>query len=113
MSHHTLNPAEAERLEILAEECAEVIQRVNKILRHGYASHHPSNPEGPNNRVELERELGDVRAAVLLLTHAKDVDEKLVHAYQMAKLLIFAEGNWLHHQDPNYLLDILDAENST
>ncbi len=38
-----LTPAEAERLAMLAEEAAEVIQIVGKILRHGYASYHPDD----------------------------------------------------------------------
>ena len=39
-----LTPAEDERLAMLAEECAEVIQIVSKIQRHGYDSWHPDDP---------------------------------------------------------------------
>lgn len=60
-----LTPAEAERLALLAEECGEVIQVVGKILRHGYESRHPNG--GPTNRKLLEREIGDVFAAVDML----------------------------------------------
>lgn len=59
MTNH-LTQAEAERLAMLAEECAEVIQVVGKILRHGYESHHPDTP-GVSNRDLLDKELLDVQ----------------------------------------------------
>jgi hypothetical protein len=43
-----LNPAQAERLAILAEECGEIVQVIGKILRHGFESTHPEG--GPTNR---------------------------------------------------------------
>ena len=54
-------PAKLERLALLAEECAEVIQMVEKIIRHGYQSYNPHDPEQRTNRELLERELGDVK----------------------------------------------------
>lgn len=68
-----LSPAEVERLAIMAEESSEVIQVVCKILRHGYASTHPASPDGPCNREMLTRELGDVRAAMRLMTEDGDI----------------------------------------
>ena len=53
-----LTPAEVERLALLAEEAAEVIQVVGKIIRHGYESTHPNG--GKNNRELLEHELSDL-----------------------------------------------------
>ena len=64
-----LSEEQAEVLAILAEECAETIQVVGKILRHGLYSYNPNTPrgvDGPNNLESLERELGDVRAAIWL-----------------------------------------------
>ena len=61
MSAPDLTPAEAERLAMLAEECAEVIQIVGKILRHGYDSYHPADPE-TTNRDLLAKELTDIEA---------------------------------------------------
>ena len=56
-----LTPAEAERLAMLAEECAEVIQIVAKIQRHGYESFHPNDPS-TTNRMLLKKELIDLAA---------------------------------------------------
>jgi|KBSMisStandDraft_5_1062788.scaffolds.fasta_scaffold461169_1 hypothetical protein len=53
-------PYEAEVLTILAEECAEVIKCVTKILRFGKKDHYPNRPS-PNNTVSLGREIGDVQ----------------------------------------------------
>jgi hypothetical protein len=58
-----LSPAEAERLALLLEELGEAQQVIGKILRHGYESHHPENPDD-SNRALLEGELGDVMAAI-------------------------------------------------
>ena len=55
-----LTDAEAERLAMLAEECAEVIQVVGKILRHGYDSYHPDDSSKTSNRQLLQKELDDV-----------------------------------------------------
>lgn len=56
-----LTPAEAERLAMLAEECAEVIQIVAKIQRHGYEGFHPDDPS-TTNRTLLKKELVDLAA---------------------------------------------------
>lgn len=67
MSKSGLTPYQDECLEILAEECAEVVQEKSKIFRFGcYETswHHPDV-----KHVEcLEQELGDVLAMVELLT---------------------------------------------
>lgn len=63
-SFNELSHAQAEVLALLAEECAEVIQVVGKILRHGLESTHPKG--GPVNQRLLAEEIGDVRAAVRL-----------------------------------------------
>lgn len=78
MIGNNLSPAEIERLTLVAEEAAEVIQAVTKILRHGWTSTHPSFPEH-NNREQLAKEIGDFRGAVALLTQATELT---VHEYQ-------------------------------
>lgn len=69
---NNLSPAQIERLALLAEECSEVIQIINKIIRHGYNSHHPNNPH-ESNRELLETELGHVRFASDLMEVTGDV----------------------------------------
>jgi NTP pyrophosphatase (non-canonical NTP hydrolase) len=94
------NPAERERLTLLAEECAEVIQAVTKILRHGYSSHHPNG--GADNRQNLEGELGDLRFATILMCEAKDIKKDEIHtnAHDKGERV----RQYLHHQ-PQELLD--------
>lgn len=58
-----LTPAQMERLIMLAEECAEVIQVIGKIQRHGYYSYHPDNPSVSNLQL-LQKEMQDVSAVL-------------------------------------------------
>lgn len=55
-----LTPAEDERLTMLAEEAAEVIQAVCKIKRHGFESINPDAPEKGSNRKQLGVEIGNL-----------------------------------------------------
>lgn len=97
MSGHfnNLTPAEAERLAMMAEECAEVIQIIGKILCHGYDSYHPERP-ALTNRMLLVNELTDLIAVHnqmsaqdrLYLPFSSDIDQ----AWE--KKLRFA-----HHQE--------------
>ena len=50
-----------ETLTILSEECAEVIQADSKLIRFG--------PYDEGNVAELEKELGDVMAMILILDY--------------------------------------------
>lgn len=62
-----LTPAQAERLDIMAEECAEVIQAIMKIKRHGFQSCSPFGANPETNAEALLRELTDVGAAIGML----------------------------------------------
>ena len=101
MKHfNQLTPAEDERLALLAEECAEVIQIVAKIQRHGYGSYHPDDPTTTNRQL-LEREAGDVMAALdLLAAHGiarvSDLDTNEIETWRKAKHDKI--GRYLHHQ---------------
>lgn len=90
-----LKPDELERLALLAEEAAEVIQVVNKIIRHGYESSHPDSPT-VTNRVLLERELGDFKAAANLMFMNGDVNPMQVIKAALDKADRMRK--WLHHQ---------------
>ena len=95
-----LSEAEAERLAILAEECAEVIQVVGKILRHGYESFNPHDPDGRINKRLLETEIGDLFCIVRMMTVQGDVLASLIEARSSFKTSKFdnGKGPYLHHQ---------------
>lgn len=96
-----LSAAEAERLALLMEECGEVIQAAGKILRHGYESRHAEGKDhGHSNREILQRELGDVRAALALMVKAGDVHDLTVtiHANEKRDRLLHNIGYLVHHQ---------------
>lgn len=96
MSHFNgLTPAEDERLALLIEECAEVIQAAAKIQRHGYESCHPEKRDW-TNREELAKELGHLTHAVDRLTEASDVYATWVESERIQKAR--AVSQYLHHQ---------------
>lgn len=87
-----LTPAEAERLAMLAEECAEVIQVVGKILRHGYERHHPNDPT-TTNRDLLTDELSDLWAVIEMM----DGDFSLTNA-DAQEAAFQKKMRFTHHQ---------------
>jgi NTP pyrophosphatase (non-canonical NTP hydrolase) len=91
-----LTPAEAEALALLAEECAEVIQVVTKIQRHGLQSHHPSD-QFTTNRDLLHKEVGDLLAALRIAEGQHILDEPRLIAWRNTKLN--RVGKYLHHID--------------
>ena len=70
-----LTPANRERLEMLAEEAAEIVQAVTKILRHGPNSYHPDDPDKVSNLIHLINELGDFSAIVYGMMLNDDFDQ--------------------------------------
>lgn len=90
-----LSPAQAERLAMLAEECAEVVQIVGKILRHGYESAHPEKPD-ITNRTLLLFELTDLVAVKELMVSSGDIAPPLSSLVNVA---IRRKLRWAHHQD--------------
>ena len=96
MDHfNKLTPAEDERLSLLCEECAEVIQAVGKITRHGYESRHPNG--GPTNRTLLQYELGHVLHAISRLVNSGDIKQDEIKAAEWLKSLDVQQ--YLHHQE--------------
>lgn len=91
-----LTPAEDERLAMLAEECAGVIQIVSKIQRHGYDSWHPADPLKTTNRAMLRKEVTDIAAVTAAMLTRDDFGmftEANVKAAWRKKLL------YAHHQE--------------
>lgn len=60
-----MNEREREAMNILSEECAEVIQAVSKCHRFGLNNLKPGKPK--TNREHLEEELGDLYAMIEIL----------------------------------------------
>lgn len=91
-----LDPADAELLALLAEECAEVIQAVGKILRHGFESTYPG--AATTNRDNLMKELGHVDCAFRLLVKRQQISRPHVTDAQEKKMASIAQ--YLHHSQP-------------
>ena len=96
---NNLWPAEAERLAMLAEEAGEIVQIVGKILRHGYGSYHPANPD-MDNREMLNRELLDLISVHILMMRQGDLPEiptESIHSILQKKM------RYAHHQEDSRL----------
>jgi hypothetical protein len=94
-----LTAGEIERLALLVEEMGESLQATGKVLRHGWQSFSPFDTQQRTNRSALERELGDMRAAVNLMCDAGDLKQRNIGSYSAAKMArIF---RWTHHQVVN------------
>jgi len=96
MTFNKLSDAQLERLYILSEELGEAQQAIGKILRHGYDSQHPET--GFTNKESLENELGDVKAAICLLTQKDEVSSSKIVTKMFLKLEKFRLGTYVHHQ---------------
>ena len=72
-----------EILDILQEECAEVIQAASKVKRFGWES---TFEDGPTNRTHLTTEVGDLMAMVQLLVVAGDLNVEEIEKATLAKL---------------------------
>jgi NTP pyrophosphatase (non-canonical NTP hydrolase) len=73
-----------EVMDILQEECAEVIQAVSKISRFGLDNFKPGKPK--TNRQHLEEELGDMLAMIDILQRMEIVSWTNIEAAQVAKI---------------------------
>lgn len=91
-----LTDAEVERLAILSEEMGEAQKAIGKILRHGYNSYNPDDPNGPGNRESLQLELGDVHAAMEMLVESGDISKDGLVARVKVKREKMKQ--YLHHQ---------------
>ena len=79
-----LNSENSELLNLLSEECAEVIVAVSKINRFGFDSSHPNRPE-KNNLDDLEEELGDLLCVINLLNKKQITIQSHLETYSLAK----------------------------
>jgi len=79
-----MNAKEKEVMDILQEECAEVIQAVSKISRFGLDNLKPGKPK--TNREHLEEELGDLLAMIDILHEMDMVSWANLDAAKEAKI---------------------------
>ena len=81
-----LTPAEEERLTLLEEEAAEVIQAVSKIRRFKFEGVSPKdNPNNLTNRQRLAQELADLSLAIQLVIDNGDISSDEANAYREGK----------------------------
>lgn len=79
-----MNAQEKEVMDILQEECAEVIQAVSKISRFGIDNFKPGKPK--TNREHLEEELGDMLAMIDILIEQGIVSSSSLDNAKHAKI---------------------------
>lgn len=92
-----MTKSELERLAILAEECAEVVQIVNKIIRHGYNCYNPFDEKRTTNRELLEKEIGDVEFIISLMKKKLDIDSEKISVAKIRKSLTIKR--YLHYNN--------------
>jgi NTP pyrophosphatase (non-canonical NTP hydrolase) len=79
-----MNEQTKEVMDILQEECAEVIQAVSKISRFGIDNVKPGKPK--TNRAHLEEELGDMLAMIDILIDKGIVSSDRLVSAKTAKI---------------------------
>jgi hypothetical protein len=78
-----LRASHAELLECTAEECAEVIQAIMKILRHGLRSRNPHQRGGETNIEHLSVEVGQLKFLLVELENYGLLDEThVIYGYE-------------------------------
>lgn len=78
-------------LACILEEAGEAIQIGGKILRHGWSSYSPYDPDGTMNRTLLAQELGDLFGAVDFAISQGLLDQEVIGRYQVARLMKLTE----------------------
>jgi NTP pyrophosphatase (non-canonical NTP hydrolase) len=79
-----MNSDVKEVMDILQEECAEVIQAVSKISRFGIDNFKPGKAK--TNREHLEEELGDMLAMICILEKMGVIDQNALEIATKAKI---------------------------
>jgi NTP pyrophosphatase (non-canonical NTP hydrolase) len=79
-----MNEREREAMNILSEECAEVIQAVSKCHRFGLDNLKPGKPK--TNCQHLEEELGDLLAMIDILVDMQIVNLDSLESAKLAKI---------------------------
>jgi NTP pyrophosphatase (non-canonical NTP hydrolase) len=86
-----------EVMDILQEECAEVIQAVSKISRFGIDNYKPGKPK--TNREHLEEELGDVLAMIDIMLEFSVVSIDNLETAKKAKIEKLKQWSNIYEQN--------------
>jgi NTP pyrophosphatase (non-canonical NTP hydrolase) len=86
-----LTPAEREALDLLTEECGEVLQEIGKIGRFGIDCSY----SGPTNRERLQKECGQLLAVMALMVSMGMLNEDGLQEALEEKMRIMPR--WLKH----------------
>ena len=86
-----------EVMDILQEECAEVIQAVSKVSRFGIDNYKPGKPK--TNREHLEEELGDMLAMIDILREMGVVSWGNMEVAKQAKKEKLKKWSNIYEQD--------------
>lgn len=86
-----------EVMDILQEECAEVIQAVSKVSRFGIDNYKPGKPK--TNREHLEEELGDVLAMIDILLEKNVVSMNNLEIAKQAKIQKLKQWSNIYEQN--------------
>lgn len=92
-----MDPKTKEVMDILQEECAEVIQAVSKISRFGIDNYKPGKPK--TNREHLEEELGDTLAMIDILKEMGVVSTAGMEAAKQAKIQKLKQWSNIYEQN--------------
>jgi NTP pyrophosphatase (non-canonical NTP hydrolase) len=79
-----MNEREREVMNILSEECAEVIQAISKCHRFGLDNLKPGKPK--TNCEHLEEELGDLLAMIDILLDMQVISTSSLESAKLAKI---------------------------
>ena len=79
-----MNEQEREVMNILSEECAEVIQAISKCHRFGMDNYKPGKPK--TNRDHLQEEIGDLLAMIDILLEMDVIDQAVLDLAKRAKI---------------------------
>lgn len=92
-----LSEAQRERLEVLVEEAGEVVKAGTKILRHGYDSYNPDDPEAGNNERQLRKELLDLFTVAERMIAEHDIGQI---DFNKSAEVWKRKQQYMHHQPP-------------
>jgi len=82
-------PDDAQNVDILQEECAELIHIASKNKRWGTNGYHPEDSDRVTNRDKLVQEIGDVLAMIDTITNSPhfDISETEINQAKRNKLI--------------------------